>query len=387
MKKSLESLPKPVLSLCMIVKNEIQNLPRCLASVKPYVDELIVVDTGSQDGTPEIALQSGSKVKHFEWCDDFAAARNYAISQASGDWILMLDADEELVVESEKFWEQLASRPEILAYSLTYIEVNDQVEITPSYRFSLFRNLPELSYVGRYHETLTYQNQDFRGTQSSHLESIKIFHYGFCKSQILQKNISRNIPILERIRQSEGLSLKLLYCLAEMYGNTQQQELYQECYAEVFDLLLPNLLDGNPPQEFGFVIPMIYALGVQSLVQKDYETASLLARRGIEWCPNSPELNYLAGATLRALGFLLGAVAYFEQCIQLGREGNYYKGEPITLAFMTTYPAYDLGCIYLDLKRPTEALAAFELALSFDPNFTEAQDKLDTIKQILSTQA
>ncbi len=231
MKKSLESLPKPVLSLCMIVKNEIQNLPRCLASVKPYLDELIVVDTGSQDGTPKIALQYGSKVKYFEWCDDFAAARNYAISQASGDWILMLDADEELVVESENFLEPITSRPEIIAYSLTYIEVNDQVEITPSYRFSLFRNIPELRYVGRYHEMLKYQNQDFRSTQSSHLESLKIFHYGFGKSQILQKNLSRNIPILERIRQSEGLSLKLLYCLAEMYGNTQQQELYQECYA------------------------------------------------------------------------------------------------------------------------------------------------------------
>ncbi len=132
---------------------------------------------------------------------------------------------------------------------------------------------------------------------------------------------------------------------------------------------------------------MIYALGVQSLLQKDYETASLLARRGIEWCPNSPELNYLAGATLRALGFLVGAVAYFEKCIQLGREGNYYKGEPILLAFMTTYPAYDLGCIYLDMKRPNEALAAFELALSFDPNFTEAQEKINTIRQITATQA
>ncbi len=380
MNKSLDSLPKPVLSLCMIVKNEIQNLPRCLASVKPYVDEMVVVDTGSQDGTPEIALKSGAKVKNFEWCDDFAAARNYAISQASGDWILMLDADEELVVESEDFWQQLTSRPEILAYSPTYIEVNDQVDITPSYRFSLFRNISELRYVGRYHEMLMYQNQNFPSTQLSHIESLTILHYGFSKSQVLQKNLSRNIPILERIRQSSGLSLKLLYCLAEMYGNTEQQELYEECYAEVFERLLPNLLDGNPPEDFSFVIPMIYSLGVQSLVQKDYETARLLAQRGIEWCSNSPELNYLAGATLRALGFLVGAVAYFEKCIQLGREGSYHTGEPAPYVYMTTYPAYDLGCIYLDLKRPDEALAAFELALSFDPNFTEAQEKIHNIK-------
>jgi glycosyltransferase involved in cell wall biosynthesis len=102
-------MSKPFLSFCAIGQNEIINIERCLNSVKPYVDEMIVVDTGSDDGTPEIALQHGAKVSSFHWCDDFSAARNFAISQASGEWILTLDADEELAVTSDDFRQTLAA--------------------------------------------------------------------------------------------------------------------------------------------------------------------------------------------------------------------------------------------------------------------------------------
>lgn len=84
------------ISLCMIVKDEEELLPHCLASVQGAVDEMIVVDTGSSDRSPEIARQHGAVVVPFEWCDDFAAARNAGLEQASGDWILFLDADEVL---------------------------------------------------------------------------------------------------------------------------------------------------------------------------------------------------------------------------------------------------------------------------------------------------
>lgn len=385
MNTPLELPNKAVLSLCLIVKNEKHNLPRCLASVKPYVDEMIVVDTGSEDGTPEIAAKLGAKVRYFEWFDDFAAARNYAISQASGDWILMPDADEELVVESEDFLEKLTSQTDILAYSIALTEVNDQC-ITPAYLIRVFRNLPDIKYVGRFHEQLRYQNECISENQIGYLENARILHYGYSKAQIQQKNIKRNIPILEQIRQEEALSLMLLYCLAGMYADTQQPEKAQKCYSEAFDRLLPNLTDGTAPDELAFVPSLIFTLGVQSLQQEDYETARLLCQRGLEWCPNYPPLNYLAGATIRALGFPLGAVAYFENCLRLGREGNYYNGEPFEQSYMTIYPAYDMGCIYIDLERPQEALAAFELALSFDANFTAAQEKIDKIKQFLDTQ-
>ena len=386
MNNPLDPRPRQILSLCMIVKNERNNLPRCLASIKPYVDEMIIVDTGSEDGTPEIAAEFEAKVRYFEWCDDFAAARNYAISQASGDWILMPDADEEMIIESENFLEQLTLQPDVLAYSIALTEANDQ-SLTPAYLIRLLRNVPDIQYIGCFHEQPTYQNQYISGNQIGYLKGIRILHYGYGKEQILQKNSSRNIPILERIRQKEGLSLMLLYCLAGMYVDTQQTEKAQECYAEAFDKLLPNLLDGTPPNELSFVPSLIFTLGTQSIQQGDYETARLLCQRGLEWCPNYPPLNYLAGATIRALGFPLGAVAYFENCIRLGREGNYYKGEPFEQSYMTTYPAYDLGCLYIDMERLQEALAAFELALSFDANFTAAQEKVNLIRQYLAIQA
>ncbi len=85
------------LSLCLIVKNEERNLPRCLDSVRGLAGELIIVDTGSTDGTPSIAAGYGAEVVPFDFTIvDFAAARNHAIARASGRWILMLDADETL---------------------------------------------------------------------------------------------------------------------------------------------------------------------------------------------------------------------------------------------------------------------------------------------------
>ena len=87
-------------SLTMIVKNEQENLPTCLASVEGIFDEIVVVDTGSTDRTKEIAREFGAKVFDFEWIDNFAAARNEALSHATGDYAFWLDADD--VVEPEQ---------------------------------------------------------------------------------------------------------------------------------------------------------------------------------------------------------------------------------------------------------------------------------------------
>jgi tetratricopeptide (TPR) repeat protein len=382
MSNTAKSIPK--LSLCMIVKNEKHNLSRCLSSVKPYVDEMIVVDTGSQDDTPEIALEYGAEVKSFKWIDDFALARNYALSQVSGDWVLVLDADEELVVGAEDLREQLTSRSEALAYSLIRTEVNDEQGFTPLHTIRLFRNIPELRYIGRFHEQLKYENQPICKHLVGHLESLKILHYGYGEQQVQQKNIYRNIPILEAIRQEEGLSLMLLYCLAGMYNATGETEKAQDCYVESFERLLPNLMDGNPPEEFSFVPSLIFSLAAQSLQQKDYEAARLLCQRGLEWCPDYPPLNYIAGFTLIDLGFPLGAIAYFEKCIQLGQEGSYYNGEPFEVSFITTEAACGLGAAYIRLNRLQEARASFELALSFDANCTVAKRNLDRIREVLA---
>src|SRR5262249_6546699 len=85
-------VPRMRVSLCMIVKNEEHNLPDCLGSVRDLVDEVVVVDTGSNDRTKEVAAGLGAKVFDFPWCDSFAAARNESLAHASGDWAFWMDA-------------------------------------------------------------------------------------------------------------------------------------------------------------------------------------------------------------------------------------------------------------------------------------------------------
>jgi tetratricopeptide (TPR) repeat protein len=382
MSHSSQNSSQPLLSLCMIVKNESQNLPRCLASVKPYVDEMIVVDTGSTDNTPEIAIQYGAKVSNFEWCNDFAAARNYALSLVSGKWVLVLDADEELIVNSEDFLETLATDAETLAYFTIRTEADD-VTMTSLHHIRLFRNLPEIQYIGVLHETLTYQDQPLFNYKIGYLDNIQMLHYGNNSLQLQEKNIHRNIPILEQARQENKISLKLLYCLAGFYNAEQQFEQAQECYAEAFEKLFPYLIAGTPPEDFSFIPSLVFTLAAQSLQNQDYETAQLLCQRGLEWCPNYPPINYIAGMTLASLGFLLGATAYLEECLELGQNNSYYKGEPFEHSFMTTEPACALGSIYLKLKDLEKATLAFELALNFDQNCQIAQENLKRIREIL----
>ena len=107
---TIEKGKHPSLSLCMIVKNEEKYLPRCLESLKPMVDEMIVVDTGSVDATCDIAEIFGAKLFDFQWQDDFAAARNFSLKQASGDWILVMDADEVIAIQDHKTIHELISR-------------------------------------------------------------------------------------------------------------------------------------------------------------------------------------------------------------------------------------------------------------------------------------
>ena len=85
------------ISLCMIVKNEEATLQRCLESVAGIPDEIVIVDTGSDDATKDIAGEFTSRIVDFEWVDDFSAARNFAFAQATMDWIMWLDADDVLL--------------------------------------------------------------------------------------------------------------------------------------------------------------------------------------------------------------------------------------------------------------------------------------------------
>jgi tetratricopeptide (TPR) repeat protein len=366
------------LSFCAIVKNESQNLARCLASVKPYVDELVIVDTGSIDETIAIAQQYGAKVGHFEWCNDFAAARNYALSLVSGEWILTLDADEELVVHSAQFRSRLTSSDAPLAYGLKRTDLHEVGDISGGMHLRLFRNLPELRYGDRYHEQL--QHIDGSPLHLGTLDEVEILHYGNSDENILHKNLTRDIPILEKMRSEAGLDLWRLDCLARKYLKADQPENAQDCYAEALDRLSPHLINGDRPEPFFWVPTLLEAIGAQALEAEDLETVRVICQRGLEWCPNHPPLNHLAGDLLLLLGFPKGAIAYFQYCLQMGQDHTYYQGDPFPMSFVQSFAAYGLGCTYLALKDQENARQAFQAALDFDPNYQDAKHQLSLLE-------
>jgi len=145
-----------MLSLCMVVKDEARNLPRCLDSVGPLAGELIVVDTGSADATPEIAAGFGAQVIPFDFTRvDFAAARNHALARATGGWILVLDADETLERASLPAIEQLVTAGENAGYYLErHNRASDLADCHTDYVVRLFPNRPAYRYRGRVHETV-----------------------------------------------------------------------------------------------------------------------------------------------------------------------------------------------------------------------------------------
>jgi len=112
-------MPDPRVSLCLIARDEARLLPDCLASAAPFVDEIVLADTGSTDGTRRIAGDAGAIVVHHPWTDDFAAARNTALAACTGDWILSLDADERLAPGAGERIREAVGCDDIDAFLLT----------------------------------------------------------------------------------------------------------------------------------------------------------------------------------------------------------------------------------------------------------------------------
>ncbi|MFM7264064.1 MAG: glycosyltransferase [Synechococcus sp.] len=142
-----------MLSLSMIVRNEAERLPQCLASVADFVDEMVVVDTGSQDDTVAVARSLGATVHAIAWPGDFAPARNQALALVRGDWVLVLDADEQLRAEARTPLGQLMADPDALVITLLRRELG--AAQTPYSTVSrLFRRHPDLHWSRPYHSQI-----------------------------------------------------------------------------------------------------------------------------------------------------------------------------------------------------------------------------------------
>lgn len=189
---------KPFVSLCMIVKNEEKVLRRCLESVKELIDEIIIVDTGSIDRTEKIAKEYTEQIYYYEWDNNFANARNFAQKHASGEWILVLDADEyvdgdnlhEVIAElqaSPQSIDALAAR--IYNFSGVYGE-----EITNHTSLRLYRNNDSISFARAIHEQLVKDGGELQIFSSD----LVIYHSGYLKKTVREKEKNtRNVPLIK----------------------------------------------------------------------------------------------------------------------------------------------------------------------------------------------
>jgi tetratricopeptide (TPR) repeat protein len=167
-----------------------------------------------------------------------------------------------------------------------------------------------------------------------------------------------------------------------MYEATDALDHSQGCYEEAWERLVPHLLTGELPQDTRSVRSWLYSLAVRSLQAEDIETSQFICEQGIKWFPDHPPLFYLSGLILKMSESINDSIPYFEHCLEAGKTGNYSKLEPFDQALITVYPAFDLGTVYLALEQIENAIAAFTLALAFDPSFTAAQEQLAIAKTL-----
>ncbi|GBR77198.1 glycosyl transferase group 2, partial [Candidatus Termititenax persephonae] len=196
----------PTISLCMIVRDAAANLDLCLSSVQKVVDEIVIVDTGSQDGTIEIARKYTDKIYHFKWCDDFAKARNESLKYATKDWILVLDDDEALRPESSARIKQfLAEQPaERNVYVVGICECKRTEaekellagqECTSTYVHNvdrLIRNHQGLQYQNALHEIITEKDGGL-----AYASTLTLLHWGYNEG-INQERYLRNFRIMQK---------------------------------------------------------------------------------------------------------------------------------------------------------------------------------------------
>lgn len=291
---------KGTLSLCMIVKNEEKYLPRCLLSTQQVVDEIIIVDTGSTDRTKDIAMAYGAKVYDFPWTNDFSAARNQSLAKASGDWILVLDADE--VISSldhtalRKLIRKNPAKP--AAYSMITRNYTNEVSVKgwtandrrypkeeagtgwfPSTKVRLFLNDKRIQFKNPVHEFVE-TTVEKAGMTIKDL-GIPVHHYGrFDKDKLLAKG--REYFLLGKQKIDEmGDNPKALIELAIQASELDEYETAVQLWEKVIEH------ENNNPVAF---LNISYAY----MKLEKYEEALVSSRRAMELDPGMKEapLNY-----------------------------------------------------------------------------------------------
>ena len=293
---------KLCISQCMIVKNEEKNIRRALSWGKELMWEQIVVDTGSTDRTVELAKELGATVYSFSWIDDFAAAKNFAIEKAKGDWIAFLDADEYMDAENVKRLQTLFARIcrerrpiKVLVTNWFNVDENGRV-CTGGNQARFFRNHCGLRYQGRIHECLTSE-RNLLGTNEvlNACDSLTIYHTGYTERALAagQKQERNRHLILKELEERPG-DYSMMGNLADTYSSSGDYELAIEWYEKAMEALTPaamvrESLDSRISQIFSSLLVLLCNH------KKEPERIRAVYDKAVLYVPQESDFDYLMG--------------------------------------------------------------------------------------------
>ena len=338
-----------MLTLCMIVKNEEETLDKCLNSAKELVDEIVVVDTGSNDKTKEIALKYTNKVYDFKWCNDFSVARNFSLSKASNDWVLILDADEVIKDYNKKTILDFCSRNNKLVGRLKRINEYEDEQGTKRLleRVNRIFNKNYFMYEGIIHEQVVSINKENYATKNIDLVAD---HIGYSKEVINRTNkIERNIELLKKALEKGSNDPYLHYQLGKSYFMGKD---YKEAYKS-FKKSLPLVDNFN----YEYAEDLVESYGYTLIYLNLFKDALDLI--GYErYYKNSPDFIFLLGLIYMNDSSFQKSAETFLKCTEF-EEG---KMEGIT----TFLPLYNIGVIFECLGFKDEALNYYKLCGDYD---------------------
>jgi tetratricopeptide (TPR) repeat protein len=311
------------LSLCMIVRDEQEMLPRCLAAVADAVDEIVIVDTGSVDRTVEIARTYGAQVISHEWTGSFAEARNVSFDAASGDWLMYLDADEVLVREDGELLRSLTRRTWREAFYLSETnytgDLEDGTAVTHN-ALRVFRNRPQYRFEGRLHEQIAnrlpgYLPERFEAT------NVRIEHYGYLGVvRDAREKSRRNIELL-RLQQAESPPTPFLhYNLGSEYAAAGDAPAALAEFERSWALIEAT----TDCDRYEFAPALMSRLVKALRVCGRLQDALTRSQDGLERFPEFTDLVLEQAILTAALGQTDRAIELYERCIEMGDAPSRY---------------------------------------------------------------
>jgi tetratricopeptide (TPR) repeat protein len=352
------------ITLCMIVRNEAPRLARCLTSALPWVNEALVVDTGSTDGTAALAEALGARVIHFAWCADFAKARNHAVENARTPWALVLDADEVLVVDDADAWSRAVSQEQTAAFSVDCHDKLDDGGVAVGPILRLFRrDLPGMRYQGEVHEQITAVAE--RRYNTAHARFLHIDHDGHTGAIMREHGtVERNLTLARAMVASRSNDPFAWFCLGQALEAAQSAPLRViEVYEKALTLFLKDVAATN--RDESYLAALWINLTRAVMRTGDRNKADQLSARAVAEFPTAPDLRFLRGRLLLEAGLAAAAVGEFEACLTPAARSFFIRQDPGA----TSYAAEtQLGICYLRMGQLPAAEESLRRAMASAPD-------------------